>query len=288
MGAFESYKKIRSEIPAHVTIVLACKGRTPREVEEAIVAGATDLGENYVQEAERTVAALGERATQVRWHMIGDLQTNKINKALRLFDVIQTVDSLKKARAVDVRAARIDEVIPVYIEVNIGSEFTKAGVAPDYHLIEQLVREMSELEHIRVKGLMTMGPLRGDPEDSRPDFAKAKKIFDRIRELHLPRVEMETLSMGMTNSHRIAIQEGATMIRSAPSLAAACWSKSSARCRSHRQTFRPSTTPSESIIPCGVRSSARSSCPGARTRSRCTAATGSRSAAGRFSPRSPK
>ncbi len=213
MGITENYQRIREEIPDHVTIVLAGKTRSPEEIEEAIAAGATDIGENYVQEAEAAYQALGEKTKQVRWHMIGMLQKNKINKALHLFDVFQTIDSLEKARAVNTRAARINKIIPVYIEVNVGEESTKSGMPPEYDRIEQLARTIATFDALKIEGLMTMGPFWGDPEELRPYFRQAKKIFDTLVSLHMPNVTMNTLSMGMSNSYGIAIEEGANMVR---------------------------------------------------------------------------
>lgn len=213
MHVAENYRRIREEIPDNVTMVLAGKTRTPEEIEEVIETGATDIGENYVQEAEKMHDSLGEKAKKVRWYMIGHLQKNKINKALRIFDVIQTVDSLEKAVAIDKRAQETGQTVSVYLEINIGSEMTKAGVKPEYEVIKNLVREISKLEHLSLEGLMTMGPRFGDPEDSRPYFRKTKDVFERIKVLNLPRVKMKVLSMGMSNSYKVAIEEGSNMIR---------------------------------------------------------------------------
>jgi len=147
------------------------------------------------------------------------MQTNKINRAIEVFDIVQTVDSMQKAVALDRRVARAEkEVLPVFIEINIGSEFAKAGIRPDEHepfepYMERLVNEMSELSHIRIEGLMTMGPRFGDPESSRPYFRRTRKLFERLAALDLPDVRMLYLSMGMTNSYQIAIEEGANMVR---------------------------------------------------------------------------
>ncbi len=214
MSITGNYQRIRKEIPDNVTIILASKTRTPEEITEVIKAGATDIGENYVQEAEQMYNCLGGKAKKVRWHMIGALQKNKINKALLIFDVIQTVDSLKTAVAIDRRVEKTGKkIIPVYIEINIGGEITKDGLKPDYEIIISLVREISKLEHLSLEGLMTMGPRFGNPEDSRPYFRKTKDIFERIRALNLPNVNMKTLSMGMTNSYEVAIEEGSNMVR---------------------------------------------------------------------------
>jgi len=214
-----NYAKLREEIPEDVTIVLAGKTKTAEQIEEAIDAGATDIGENYVQEAGSTYSSLRKKAQKVRWHMIGHLQTNKINKALRIFDVIQTVDSLEKAVAIDKRVERAGkQIVPVYVEINIGSEDPKAGIKPAEHepfdeYMEKLVRDMSKLEHIRVEGLMTMGPRFGDSEDVKPYFRRTRTIFERIKALDLPNVNMMYLSMGMTNSYKVAIEEGSNMVR---------------------------------------------------------------------------
>lgn len=213
MSITTNYQKIRNEIPDDVTIVLAAKTRTPEEVEEVIAAGATDIGHNYVQEAEAMYKALGEKVGQVRWHMIGNVQKNKINKALPIFDVFQTLDSFEKAQAIEKRATRFGKVVSALIEVNIGAESSKSGMPPEYEQIEQLVRDMSTLEFLRVEGLMTMGPLSPDPEESRPYYRETKKIFDKIASLNLPNAQMKTLSMGMSDSYEVAIEEGSNMIR---------------------------------------------------------------------------
>jgi len=219
MSIAENYRTLREEIPHDVTIVLAGKTKTAEEIAEAINAGATDIGQNYVQEGEAISKALGSTAKRVTWHMIGHLQTNKINKALRVFDVIQTVDSLEKAIAINKRVEAAGKgVVPVYIEINIGSEESKAGIKPEEHepfedYMERLVVDMLKLPHLRVAGLMTMGPRSGNPENTRPYFARTKKVFDTLQALDLPNVDMQHLSMGMTNSYRIAIEEGANMVR---------------------------------------------------------------------------
>ena len=214
-----NYVKIRGEIPKDVTIVLSVKTRTVEEIEEAIDAGAANIGHNYVQEAGQMYSALQKKAVKVRWNMIGHLQTNKINKVLRIFDVIQTVDSLEKAVAIDKRVEKArKEIVPVYVEINIGSEDSKAGLRPDEHepfedYMENLIRDMSRFERLRVEGLMTMGPRFGNPEDVRPYFRRTRRIFEKIKALDLPNVDMKYLSMGMTNSYKVAIKEGSNMIR---------------------------------------------------------------------------
>ncbi len=204
----ENISQISSELPEGVRLVAAAKTRQPEEVLEAIDAGVKIIGENYVQEAERAHQAAGDRA---EWHLIGHLQKNKVKKAVAVFDMIETVDSAGLAREIDKRCGQISKVMPVLIEINSGREEQKSGVLPED--AEQLIREISTLPNIRVTGLMTMGPRFGNPEDSRPYFIETRKIFQKIKQLNIPGVEMKRLSMGMTNSYRIAIEEGANMVR---------------------------------------------------------------------------
>ncbi len=197
-----------SELPDGVQLVAAVKTRAPEEILEAIESGIKILGENYVQEAEEAYEVVGNKA---EWHFIGHLQKNKVKKAVKLFDMIETVDSSGIAREIDKRCAQIGKVMPVLVEINSGREQQKAGVFPEE--AEQLVKEISGLNNIRVVGLMTMGPRSGNPEDSRPYFVETKQIFERIKKLDLPDTQMRYLSMGMTNSYKIALDEGANMVR---------------------------------------------------------------------------
>jgi len=201
-------KAILAELPPGVELVAAAKTRTPEEILEAVEAGVHLIGENYVQEAERAFQAVGRRA---RWHMIGHLQTNKVKKAVEIFDLIETVDSISLGREIDKRAAAAGRTMDVLIEVNSGREEQKAGALPED--IEALVRALAELKNVRVRGLMTMGPFEGDPENSRPYFKETRRVFEALKVLAVPNVEMKLLSMGMTNSWRVALQEGANMVR---------------------------------------------------------------------------
>ena len=204
----QNVSQILSELPDGVQLVAAAKSREPEEILEAVESGVRIIGENYVQEAERAYEVIGNRA---EWHFIGHLQKNKVKKAVKIFDMIETVDSAEIAREIDRRCAQIGKTMPVLIEINSGREEQKAGVFPEN--AEQLIREISAFPNIRVMGLMTMGPFFGDPEDFRPYFVETKKIFDRIKQLDLPSAEMRYLSMGMTNSYRTALEEGANMVR---------------------------------------------------------------------------
>ena len=208
MSIRQNISQILQELPEGVQLVAAAKTREPQEVLEAVEAGIKIVGENYVQEAERAYQVVGNRA---EWHFIGHLQKNKVKKAVEIFDMIETVDSTVLAGEIDRRCGQIGKVMPLLIEVNSGREKQKAGVLPEH--AEQLVREISLFSHMKVIGLMTMGPQVGNPEDSRPYFVETKKVFDRIKRLNLPDVEMKYLSMGMTNSYRIALEEGANIVR---------------------------------------------------------------------------
>jgi len=208
MKVGQNVNQILSELPEGVKLVAAAKARQPEEILEAVEAGIKIVGENYVQEAERAYEVVENR---VEWHFIGHLQKNKVKKAVRIFDMIETVDTVELAKEIDNRCAQIGKIMPVLIEVNSGREKQKSGVLPER--AEQLAREISAYQNIKVLGLMTMGPRFGNPEDSRPYFVETRKIFEKIKQLNLPDVEMKYLSMGMTNSYHIAIEEGANMVR---------------------------------------------------------------------------
>jgi hypothetical protein len=204
----QSVTQILSELPDGVELIAAAKTRKPEEVLEAIEAGIKIIGENYVQEAESAYAVVGNRA---KWHFIGHLQRNKVKKAVRIFDMIETVDSIEIAKEIDKRCAQIGKTMPILIEINSGREKQKSGIYPEK--AEHLAKEISALPNIRVMGLMTMGPRFGNPEDSRPYFVETRKLFERIKELNLPNIEMRYLSMWMTNSYKIALEEGANIVR---------------------------------------------------------------------------
>ena len=204
----QNVKQILSELPEGVELVAAAKTRSPEEIREAGEAGVKIVGENYVQEAERAYEVIGNKA---KWHFIGHLQKNKVKKAVKIFDMIETVDSIEIAEEIDKRCAQTGKIMPVLIEVNSGRESQKAGVLPEK--VEQLVKKISALPNIRVKGLMTIGPQFGNPEDSRAYFVETRKIFEKIKKLNLPNVEMKYLSMGMTNSYEVALEEGANLVR---------------------------------------------------------------------------
>jgi pyridoxal phosphate enzyme (YggS family) len=204
----ENVRQILADLPAGVELVAAAKQRTPQEIGEAIEAGIEIVGENYVQEAEQAFAVIGKKA---RWHFIGHLQTNKVKKAVPIFDMIETVDSLKLAAEIDNRCKQAQKTMSILIEINSGREAQKYGVLPEE--TEDLIKQIAPLANIKIMGLMTMGPFAGDPEDARPYFVETRKIFEKIKKQNIPQGEMKYLSMGMSNSYKVAIEEGANMVR---------------------------------------------------------------------------
>lgn len=204
----KSVTELISIIPNNVLLVAASKTRTAEEVQAAINKGITTIGYNYVQEAEEIYKVIGN---QVSWHLIGHLQKNKVKKAVKIFDMIETIDSFKLAQKVDTQCKMENKIMPVLIEINSGKESNKTGVMPED--IEDLILQIKDLSNLKIKGLMTMGPRFGDPENSRPYFKLTKKIFNGLKKMSIPNVEMKYLSMGMSNSYKIAIEEGANIIR---------------------------------------------------------------------------
>ena len=201
--------KLLAEIPDGIEVVAAAKTRSPEEVLEVVRAGIRIVGENYVNEAKAAHELVGDKA---KWHFIGTLRTHNVRKsALEIFDMIESVDSLEIAREIDRKCAQIGKTMPVLIEVNSGREPQKSGVLPEE--VEHLVSEISSFRNIKVMGFMTMGPLSGDPEDFRPYFAETRRVFERLKALRLPNVEMKYLSMGMTSSYQVAMEEGANILR---------------------------------------------------------------------------
>ena len=205
----QNIAKLLAELPHGVELVAAAKTRTPEEVLEAVEAGIKIIGENYVREAKEAYGLVGKRA---KWHFIGTLRKHNVRKtALGIFDMIESVDSVEIAREIDRKCAQIGKIMPILIEVNSGREPQKSGVLPED--VERLAREISSLRNVKVMGLMTMGPRSADPEDFRPYFAETRMLFEKIQGVKLPNVEMRYLSMGMTDSYQVALEEGANIIR---------------------------------------------------------------------------
>ena len=192
-----------------VRLVAVSKTVAPDIVREALEAGVTILGENYVQEAREKFTALVQYP--VSWHFIGHLQSNKAKYAVRLFDLIHSVDSLKLAHELDKKAAKVDKIQQILVQVNISGEDTKSGISADETI--ELISAISLLKNLSIKGLMTMPPFFYQPEKVRPYFAALRNLRDQIKERCIPNVSMQELSMGMTGDFEVAIQNGATLVR---------------------------------------------------------------------------
>jgi pyridoxal phosphate enzyme (YggS family) len=218
MSVVENIRQVREAIaeaarrsgrpPSAVRLMAVTKTVDDDRIGEAIRAGVEIVGENYVQEAKRKIETMGKTG---EWHLIGPLQTNKAKYAVRLFDMIHSLDRRELAAELDRRARAAGRVMPVLVEVNVSGEETKSGVPlPD---APGLVRAVAPLENLSIRGLMTMPPWFDDPEDARPYFRALRELRDRIAAEAIPRVEMHELSMGMSGDFPVAIEEGATIVR---------------------------------------------------------------------------
>jgi len=192
--------------PGEIRLIAVSKTVPIERIKEAIAAGAMIFGENYVQEARHKIEEIGR--TGIQWHFIGHLQTNKAKYAVKLFDLIHSVDSIKVARALDTRAAAEGKVMDCLIEANISQEESKFGITSEHTLT--LAQEMTKLKNISLKGLMTMPPYFDDPESSRPYFIALRQLKEVMAREGIP---LSELSMGMTTDFEVAIEEGATIVR---------------------------------------------------------------------------
>lgn len=196
--------------PASVKLVAVTKTVSVNDIRSAVAAGVTILGESYLQEAIPKIAALAGKP--VSWHFIGHLQSKKAKDAVKYFDLIHSVDSVKLAAVLDQNAAKINKVQDILIQVNAAGEISKSGLDPD--TVMDVIAEISRFSHVRIKGLMTLPPFFDEaPERVRPYFAALAALRDRIEEKKIPNVVMKELSMGMTGDFETAIKEGATMVR---------------------------------------------------------------------------
>jgi len=191
-----------------IKLVAVTKTVETERIKEAINRGIQIIGENRVQEAESKFDQITE---EVEKHLVGHLQTNKAKTAVELFDFIQSVDSQRIAQEISRRASQMGKVMEVLVEINTSGEETKFGIDPDEVL--SFVKSISNLEGIKIKGLMTIGLFSDNPEDTRPCFKRLKAIFDQMKSECIPNVEMKYLSMGMTSDFEVAIQEGSNMVR---------------------------------------------------------------------------
>lgn len=199
--------------PENIRLVAVSKTMPADRVREAVDAGVSILGENYVQEAREKFNDLSSCSVScsVSWHFIGHLQTNKAKYAVRLFDLIHSVDTLKLARELDKQAGKANKIQHMLIQVNIGEEPSKSGAATEEVL--NMAKDISKLENLSVKGLMIIPPFYNEPEKVRPYFSALRELRDQIRNQDIPNISMDELSMGMTGDFEAAIEEGATLVR---------------------------------------------------------------------------
>ena len=193
-----------------ITIVAVSKNRTPEEIKQVIKAGIFNIGENRVQEAVSKYKVLKD-IPQIKWHMVGHLQTNKVKDAVIIFDLIQSVDSLHLAEKINKCAEKIKKVQEVLIEVKTSSEPTKFGLRPDRLL--ELLKEIANFKNLKIKGLMTIAPYFAHPQDTRPFFRILRELKEKVNQQNEIPLKLEILSMGMSNDFEIAIEEGSNMLR---------------------------------------------------------------------------
>ena len=195
--------------PKSVRLVAVSKTVPANRVKEAIEAGVTDIGENYVQEARDKFNILA--TYPISWHFIGHLQSNKAKYAVRLFDLIHSVDTIKLARELNKQSEKVNKIQDILIQVNVSRETSKSGIyIKDTY---DLVKEIGLLKNLSIKGLMTMPPFFDAPEKVKPYFSELRHLRDRIAAENLPGVRLDELSMGMTGDFEVAIEEGATLVR---------------------------------------------------------------------------
>jgi pyridoxal phosphate enzyme (YggS family) len=191
--------------PREIKLVAVSKTVEPARIKEAIEAGVSILGENYVQEAKKKIEEIGH---PVSWHFIGHLQSNKAKYAVQLFDMIHSLDSIPLAEELNRRAGQVEKIIESMIEINLSGETTKFGI--DEEKIFSLARRILQLDHLSLEGLMTMPPYFDSPEMSRPYYIKLRELKEKMVREGIP---LKELSMGMSNDFEIAIEEGATYVR---------------------------------------------------------------------------
>ncbi len=215
----ERIKEIRNRIeqtalscgrqPSDICLVAVSKTVAPEQVKTAAAAGLVVFGENYIQEAMQKIDAIGD--SRLTWHFIGHLQSNKAKYVVRYFDLIHSVDSFKLAKEINKQAEKRGKIQKILVQINIGEESTKSGVGADEAVC--LVKDISRLENLAVKGLMTLPPFFNQPEKVRPYFKHLALLRNQMRAESIPNIEMTELSMGMTGDFEVAIEEGATLVR---------------------------------------------------------------------------
>jgi len=212
-------KKIHDDIRAaaqksgrdasRVTLIAVSKRKPPEMIQQAIDAGHRDFGENYIQEAMEKIDILGRESAI--WHFIGHLQSNKAKFAVKYFDLIHTVDTLKLAGEINRQAQKIGKIQKILLQVNIARETTKSGA--EENDVMNIAKQACQFDNLHVSGLMCMPPFFDDPEDARIYFKRLKQISKDIETLNLPNTAMTHLSMGMSNDFTVAVEEGATLVR---------------------------------------------------------------------------
>jgi pyridoxal phosphate enzyme (YggS family) len=212
MADFDTIKRkaeqLLRDMPEGVTLLAAAKSRSLDEVAAAFEGGIRIFGHNYVQEA---AVMIPYSPSEASWHMIGHLQRNKARTAVQQFDMIETLDSIRLANTLEKYCAQEDKNLPVLLEINSGREENKSGLLLEQ--VDEMLDACSKWQHLQIVGLMTMGPMTGDPENARPYFSETRKLFEQLSKKTIPNLKMRTLSMGMSNSYRVAIEEGATQVR---------------------------------------------------------------------------
>jgi pyridoxal phosphate enzyme (YggS family) len=198
--------------PAEISLMAVTKTQPAERIREAYDAGVRLFGENRVQEFAGKAEALRDLA-DVEWRMIGHLQSNKAAKAVELFAGVESVDSLRLAERLNASAKELGKRLAVLIEINVGGEIAKSGVAADSEELQELLQRAEGLEHLEFRGLMTVPPFTEDPQQARPYFRRLRELRDQIAGRGLPGIEMQVLSMGMSHDFEVAIEEGSTCVR---------------------------------------------------------------------------
>ncbi len=194
--------------PSEVELIAISKTKPISDIKLAYEAGERSFGENKVQELCTKYPELPE---DIKWHVVGHLQRNKVKKIIGHVALIHSVDTYRLAEEINIQSKKAEIVTPILIEVNIAGEESKSGIS--LNEAEELIREIAPLDGIQIKGLMTVAPNLPNPEDTRTYFHKMHQLFIDIKNENIDNVLMDTLSMGMTNDYKIAIEEGSTMIR---------------------------------------------------------------------------
>ncbi len=198
--------------PSEITLMAVSKTFPADRIRAAYRAGIRHFGENRVQEYSGKIGALID-LTEAHWHMIGHLQTNKAAKAVELFEAVDSVDSLKLAQKLNEAAGKLGRKLAVLIEVNLGGEAAKTGLAPDSREMNEIFAAAPSLEHLEIRGLMTIPPFADDPWQARPFFRRLRQLRDQIAARQLPSLDLSVLSMGMSHDFEAAIEEGSTCVR---------------------------------------------------------------------------